>query len=609
MSSDGRLSDKSDLQSHSTYLPGMSRRSSQQQQQSQSSMSNPSSRVQPQLPMQPTLLPPYFPSSPACGVPSQTQPQQEATSTSVDQNISAPLSRGTAGTSSLFTGSPPPAQSYPSRLPYSPRAGYGGPFTMPSQPPHPFPNPPHQSYPYSYHVHPALPPDSGQYQQGTGYVPIVQHHLQPYYPHHSASDGAPYPPPPHGSISPQSVAGTPGPSHTPTYPPQPYQPLHYGASSPPFTYSQHFQPGPYQWYYVSGSPAAPFNEGMQMQFPPHHPMTYPPNQQMEGRSGPPSERQSQVSPPQVSSSVSAPLQGRKPILPQSAPQPSQSPALAPSAPSVTPASQFTMTGGEKSSPASSTVPTRTHTERPVVRRSYHPNPPANRSEWVMWVGNVLGDTTHDELWRFLTRPASPEPGKEDTANGVTSIFLISRSNCAFVNFETEGYLQNAIGRFNGQQLRPNDRRCPRLVCRARRREDDLRAGVGGQRGMGVHTEHVRKQRWQEREKADEARSSAGDGSQASEGPFRSLAPPALPLSSDEEVAKAPSPTVKAQSVSSYASTTSSFLSRHFPKRFFILKSLTQVGRRHHIWMRDSSVFRTVRLGFERGTRALGDTEA
>ena len=227
----------------------------------------------------------------------------------------------------------------------------------------------------------------------------------------------------------------------------------------------------------------------------------------------------------------------------------------------------------------------------------------------MWVGNVPGDTTHDELWRFLTRPASPEPEKEDTANGVTSIFLISRSNCAFVNFETEGYLQNAIGRFNGQQLRPNDRRCPRLVCRARRREDDLRAGVGGQRGMGVHTEHVRKQRWQEREKADEARSSAGDGSQASEGPFRSLAPPALPLSSDEEVAKAPSPTVKAQSVSSYASTTSSFLSRHFPKRFFILKSLTQVGRRHHIWMRDSSVFRTVRLGFERGTRALGDTKA
>lgn len=111
--------------------------------------------------------------------------------------------------------------------------------------------------------------------------------------------------------------------------------------------------------------------------------------------------------------------------------------------------------------------------------------------------------------------------------------------------------------------------------------------------MGVHTEHVRKQRYQEREKAGEARSSAGDGSRASEGSFRSLAPPALPLSSDEEVAKAPSPTVKAQSVSSYASTTSSFLNRYFPKRFFILKSLTQVSRRQPIWMRNSSVSRIV----------------
>ena len=589
MSSDARFSNKSDPRSHSTYPPGMSRRSSQHQP-PQSSVSSPGSRVQPPLPAQ-SIVPPYFVPSPAGGDSDQAQTQQEPSSVPDNQRISGALSRSSTGSSSLFTGSSPPVQPYPSPSLYPSRASFGGPFAVPPQPPAPFPNPSHHSYPYPYHPHPALPPDSGQYQQGTGYVPLVQQHLQPYYRHHSAPDGAVYP-----SISPQSVAGAPGPSHPPTYPPQQYQPLHYGSPSGPFAYPQHFQPGPYQWYYVPGSPAAPFNEGMQAQFPPHPPINYPPNQQQqqhrhaegEGRSVPPSERPSQAPPP-VNSSGSAPPQGRKPVLSQSAPRPSPPPTSAPPVSSGTPTLQSTNTGGEKASVAP-TAPTRPQTERPLVRRSYHPNPPANRSDWVMWVGNVPGDTTHDELWRFLNRVESPEPGKEGAkvkSNGVTSIFLISRSNCAFVNFHTEDHLQNAIGRFNGLQLRPNHRRCPRLVCRARRRQDDLLAGVGGQRGIGLHTEHVRKQRRQEREKAEEPPSSAEDGShcESTKASFRSCAPPALPLSSDEEVAKASSSMVKPQSVSSYASTTSSFLTRYFPKRFFILKSLTQVSRCRPPWTR------------------------
>ncbi|KAJ7774157.1 hypothetical protein DFH07DRAFT_120897 [Mycena maculata] len=71
-------------------------------------------------------------------------------------------------------------------------------------------------------------------------------------------------------------------------------------------------------------------------------------------------------------------------------------------------------------------------------------------------------------------------------NGVLSIFLITRSDCAFVNYTTEGVLQAAIARFDGVSLRSEDPRCHILVCRVRGTEQDLRAGVGGQRGMGLH---------------------------------------------------------------------------------------------------------------------------
>lgn len=113
------------------------------------------------------------------------------------------------------------------------------------------------------------------------------------------------------------------------------------------------------------------------------------------------------------------------------------------------------------------------------RKPYHPNPPAHRSEWVMWAGNVPSDATQDELWRFFNQPGPPSrrpitaegvprPDLENISGGVSSIFLISRSNCAFINFESESHLEAATIRFNGQPLRPTDPRCPRLVCRIRK---------------------------------------------------------------------------------------------------------------------------------------------
>ncbi|KAJ7628330.1 YT521-B-like domain-containing protein [Roridomyces roridus] len=178
--------------------------------------------------------------------------------------------------------------------------------------------------------------------------------------------------------------------------------------------------------------------------------------------------------------------------------------------------------------------------KPLSRRTYHPNPPAARSEWVMWVGNVPGNAEHDELWRFFTQPhdsgTGGARGKEN--GGVISIFLISRSRCAFVNYETDADLQAAIKRFDGSSMRAADPRAARLVCRVRGNSGDLRSGVGGQRGTGLHKEWVRKQT-------------------ESPGPKQT--------SSHSSIASTPS----------NASTTSSFLETHFPQRFFILKSLTQ----------------------------------
>ena len=164
--------------------------------------------------------------------------------------------------------------------------------------------------------------------------------------------------------------------------------------------------------------------------------------------------------------------------------------------------------------------------------------------------------------------------------GVVSVFLISRSNCAFVNFESESCLLEAISRFNGIPLRADDLRCARLVCRVRRKDDDLMAGVGSQRGTGMHMRWVRdqKQKAQEKTKQDQSDVSVSD--------HRSTSPSSISeqlghgisnfsLSSDNSEVEQ---NAKHSSTSdSYSSSNSSFLARHFPKRYFILKSLTQVS--------------------------------
>lgn len=239
---------------------------------------------------------------------------------------------------------------------------------------------------------------------------------------------------------------------------------------------------------------------------------------------------------------------------------------------------------------------------PTGRKSYHPTPPTHRSEWVMWTGNVPHDATHDELWRFFTQksvtppaqarspPLSPPQASlgssshpnssspEKRNSGVVSIFLISRSSCAFVNYDSPTTLEFAIRRFNGVPLRLNDARCPRLVCRVRKKDDDLRAGVGGQRGVGMHLNYVKElKRKQLQSRTEEDSTSAFTSEEDGE----SIGSQAGTTTVDglSTVGKRLIPRTSAgahsNSSGSYASTNSSILTRYFPKRFFILKSLSQ----------------------------------
>ena len=221
-------------------------------------------------------------------------------------------------------------------------------------------------------------------------------------------------------------------------------------------------------------------------------------------------------------------------------------------------------------------PSESRRDWPQERRSYHPKTPAHRSEWVMWVGNVPSDATPDELRAFFNRPLPPQspsqtresPNPPQVYGGVSSVFLIARSNCAFVNFESEAQLKAAVARFNAKPVRPDNPLCPRLVCRVRNRTDDLKAGVGAQRGNGMHVKWIMEQR-----KIVNGEEPAAD----LVGLDRAIGL-SLPLSTSDDDGQRRSSTPCSSISGSLASTDSGILKRYFPQRYFILKSLTQVIR-------------------------------
>ncbi|KIM40978.1 hypothetical protein M413DRAFT_28080 [Hebeloma cylindrosporum] len=473
--------------------------------------------------------------------------------------------------------------------PYTQRPGYNPPYAMTT------PTPPSYGFPHSYHH-----PDQRNVQ--ANYPPMLQPPV-PVFPYQRLSlevtsappftGNLPHPvnpasPPFSGQgvpLSPSYVSPSssfhslqyPPPVTTPPYafPPSfPQSPMY----QPPFRpspYGQHYTPTPTgetesqgTWYYLPRPSQSPYDQAPSYQG--HYSVNYP----QLGAS-----EMSYSAPP---SSSARPSSSTYSLLPSKGfSHQSQSDNHIPSdssrASAVDPRTQSransVSSGSGRHQPIS---------DRPVIRRSYHPNPPAHRSEWVMWAGNVPSDATHDELWRFFNAPPeSRVKTGESSATGVLSIFLISRSSCVFVNYESEACLHEAISRFNGVPVRPYEPRCPRLVCRVRRKDDDLKAGVGGQRGMGMHTRWIQAQkgkaRGREQTQSDKSTSDEPSTSPSiRSGISEQLASPmaSLSLSSDED-GKRPARPRYSSSSGSFASTNSSFLTKYFPERYFILKSLTQ----------------------------------
>ena len=457
--------------------------------------------------------------------------------------------------------SSPPVFHHPGMLGREARMSnmYAPPSTMPMSRPH--------APVYSYQGTSSDPTTSFHQMYGAGTAAPTF----PVYPPHSTS--------PSHSLSQWQVSTTStGEAQHPTSYPTPgtYSPLGY-TTQPPFVYPPtSFVPAPP--IYGSHYP------------PPHHTQSYgsPPDRELWPHL-PPASTTAVRSFEEPGSRPESNLNYPSPV-PQNEDEPStprypsltrrsiiQSPLEGPSGPrtettpsSLPASSTSSQTGATKTPPSSES-----RGDWNQERRSYHPKSPAQRSEWVMWVGNVPSDMTSDSLRAFFNRSLPPQsssrsrqsPDLRQVYGGVSSVFLIARSNCAFVNFESESQLEAAIARFHDKPIRF---RLPRLVCRVRKRTDDLKAGVGAQRGSSMHIKWIKEQR--EIAKRDAAESL---GSAIAIGGLSSSS------STSDDEGEGKSLTPSSSHSGSLTSTNSGILARYFPQRYFILKSLTQVRFASH----------------------------
>lgn len=77
-----------------------------------------------------------------------------------------------------------------------------------------------------------------------------------------------------------------------------------------------------------------------------------------------------------------------------------------------------------------------------------------QSGYAMWCGNLPAQTNIVELKDHFSR---------DATNDIESVFLISKSNCAFINYKTEESCAAALARFHDSRFHG-----AKLVCRLRR---------------------------------------------------------------------------------------------------------------------------------------------
>jgi RNA recognition motif-containing protein len=108
------------------------------------------------------------------------------------------------------------------------------------------------------------------------------------------------------------------------------------------------------------------------------------------------------------------------------------------------------------------------TQLPLAITSNKPprGPPRKpkQSGHALWVGNLPPSTNVVDLKDHFSRDATAD---------IESVFLISKSNCAFVNYKTEAACTAAVARFHDSRFQG-----VRLVCRSRRS-----AGAGAGAGQ------------------------------------------------------------------------------------------------------------------------------
>jgi len=92
--------------------------------------------------------------------------------------------------------------------------------------------------------------------------------------------------------------------------------------------------------------------------------------------------------------------------------------------------------------------------RPISTVTRGPPRKPKQSGHALWVGNLPPGTTVVALKDHFSRDATKD---------IESLFLISKSNCAFVNYRTEASCTAAMHRFHDSRFNG-----VRLVCRLRR---------------------------------------------------------------------------------------------------------------------------------------------
>jgi hypothetical protein len=192
-----------------------------------------------------------------------------------------------------------------------------------------------------------------------------------------------------------------------------------------------------------------------------------------------------------------------------------------------------------------------------------------RSPYVMWVGNVPTDVSEAELHATLTYAAFQTHSSSQSNCGIISIHMITRSNCALVNYESEAILNMAVEYFNGRSMRPFDIGCPQLVCRVRRQEESVKGAPKAKKG--IHTAWVKEQR------RAEGGLSRNESSQSQPGSSSESAYLSSSSTSNNPRGLPGSTSSNDERPDGSQSSNSSFLRQHFTDRYFILKSFTRVG--------------------------------